>query len=246
MATNLKDFFTATQPVIQNKKRKLDDQVDHYTTKYLSDTSYIISGRIPKDICPNVEQLMKDKPEVPDTIIMMGKSILTPRFVAHYLRPYYYTGRTHDAKPLPDTLKPLLEWGNTEMLTKWKQEQKTMQSKHKNSADALKAVGDKVFNQALVNYYMNGNQYIGKHSDDERQLVKGSPIFSASLGQERTFRIRNKKDGSIVEDIIMKDGTFILMCGDMQKEFSHEVPKVMGQKGQNMASRINITFRIFQ
>lgn len=102
------------------------------------------------------------------------------------------------------------------------------------------------FNQALVNYYMDGTHYIGKHSDDERQLKSDSPVFSASLGQERVFRIRYKTDGIIARDIPMEDGSFLMMCGDMQKEFTHEVPKVMGTKGALLKPRINVTFRIFK
>ena len=205
------------------------------TTKIqLSPNSYILSGKLPPDVIPDFQEMLCSKPTMPDTVIMAGKPILTPRFVAHYLKSYYYTGRLHEAKPLPDTLKPLFDWANAQ---EWKCE-----LKNSNESKEAKPV---VFNQVLVNYYMNGLHYIGKHSDDERQLTPGSPIFSASFGQERIFRIRNKKDSSIVKDIIMKDGTFLLMCGNMQKEFSHEVPKVMGNKGTSMKPRINVTFRMF-
>lgn len=93
---------------------------------------------------------------------------------------------------------------------------------------------------------MNGGQYIGKHSDDERQLVENSVIFSASFGQTRIFRIRNKKDKTIVQDIKLEDRTFVVMCGDMQKEFTHEIPKVSGKQGERLRPRINVTFRIFK
>lgn len=192
----------------------------------LTDTSYYISGKIPDHATFNFDDMLSHKPTLPDTVIMMGKPVLTPRFVAHYLKPYYYTGRVHEAQPLPTNLAPLLEWANSTLLP------------------SIPISG--TFNQVLVNYYMNGLHYIGRHSDDERQLVQNSPIFSASFGQERTFRIRKKSDGSVVEDIAVKDGTFILMCGDMQKEFTHEIPKVMGQKGSNLSPRINVTFRMFK
>jgi len=202
----------------------------------LSEDSYILTGSIPDNVAPSLPNLMSQCPPAPDTVIMMGKPVLTPRFVAHYLKPYYYTGRTHPAKDLPDNLKPLLDWCNTVVLHDWLQQE----GDEKNNIETPK------FNQGLVNYYMNGIHYIGKHSDDERQLIKNSPIFSASFGQERTFRIRNKKDGSIVEDITMRDKSFIVMCGKLQNEFTHEVPKVVGVKGANMSPRVNVTFRIFK
>lgn len=203
----------------------------------LSENSYIVQGPIPKELIPELSDILSIRPEKPDTVIIMGKRILTPRFVAHYLKSYNYSGRTHIAKPLPDIWKPLLDWCNTTILNKWKYEE----AKRNNII-----IGElHQFNQAMVNYYMNGLHYIGRHSDDEKQILNNFPIFSASFGQERTFRIRNKVDGGIVRDIVMKDGSFLLMCGNMQKEFTHEVPKVLGKKGESLKCRINITFRNF-
>ncbi len=175
--------------------------------------------------------MMKFKPDKPDTVIMFGKEVLAPRSSAHYLQDYHYTGRVHTADPLPEIYQPLIDWCN-EMVNN-----KTFTNKRAN-------VGE--FNQVLVNYYLNGLHYIGKHSDDEKQLLTGSVVFSASFGQERTFRIRKKLDNSIVKDITMKHGSFIVMGGDMQKEFTHEVPKIMGNKGLKLKPRINVTFRMFK
>lgn len=44
----------------------------------------------------------------------------------------------------------------------------------------------------------------------------------------------------------MPDGTFLVMGGTFQKEFTHEVPKINGVKGENIGKRINITFRQFK
>ena len=35
------------------------------------------------------------------------------------------------------------------------------------------------------------------------------------------------------------------MGGDFQKEFTHEIVKVSGKKGENVGKRINLTFRQF-
>lgn len=91
---------------------------------------------------------------------------------------------------------------------------------------------------------MNGHHYIGKHSDDERQLIPNSPIFSASFGAERVFRIRDKADGSIVRDVVMTDNSFVLMGPGMQKRFTHQVPKITGNKGAATPARINVIFRM--
>ena len=145
-------------------------------TFILSDNSFVVQGHLPKEVIPPMDQMMQLSPGIPDTVIMLGKPVLTPRFVVHYLKPYYYTGRIHEAKPLPSILEPLMNWAN----------ETTDFPRRKPEADVK-------FNQVLLNFYMDGNHYIGRHSDDERQLVSGSSIFSASVGETRTFRIRNKK-----------------------------------------------------
>lgn len=45
------------------------------------------------------------------------------------------------------------------------------------------------FNFALLNYYKDGNDYIGPHSDDCRDLVEGSSIASVSFGASRDFKL---------------------------------------------------------
>jgi len=195
----------------------------------LSDNSFLYTGPIPAHASPSVQQLLTLKPDDVGKVVIAGREIPTPRYVSHYIRPYAYTGLVHAAQPLPSLLQPLLDWATTILATiedgKWKTYR---------------------FNQALVNYYMDGMHYIGRHSDDERQLLPDSPVFSASFGQERCFRIREKKTRHIVSDISMANGTVIVMCGKMQKEYTHEVPKVTGEKGRVMGPRVNVTFRIFK
>ena len=74
--------------------------------------------------------------------------------------------------------------------------------------------------------------YISSHQDNEKQIVENSPIVSISFGQERVFRIRdsNKK---IILDTKTEDASFVVMCGEFQKHFWHEIPKVTGKKGES-------------
>ena len=46
------------------------------------------------------------------------------------------------------------------------------------------------FNSILINYYKDGNDYIGNHSDDEKCLDKIG--VSLSYGSIRKFRIKDK------------------------------------------------------
>lgn len=82
------------------------------------------------------------------------------------------------------------------------------------------------FDTVLVNRYEGKDDYISPHSDDERSLAPGGVVATISLGESRAFRIRNK----LTKDIIMR--------GQFQKEFTHDVPKdVTG------GVRISLTFR---
>lgn len=196
----------------------------------LTDTAYLVTGRLPDYLTSDyvIRDLKSIRPEKVGQIKLRSKLIPTPRYQRNYIRNYSFAGLQHQADvPLPDILSPFLSFCNTL------------------ERDAIGAHGNNSFNQLLVNWYLNGNHYIGAHSDDVRQLQCNSPIFSASLGQERVFRIRDKITKKIVLDLPMKHGTYLVMCGTFQKYFTHEVPKVSGAKGQSMETRINITCRMF-
>lgn len=197
-------------------------------TTQLSPRSWILTGRLPVHI--PIAELLTLRPEEPGRVVMTGREISTPRFVAHYLRAYKYSGMIHPAQPLPMLLQPLLDWANSR-------------------AESWGGPPGWRFNQALVNFYMDGAHYIGAHSDDETQLVPDGIIFSASFGQERTLRIKPKQKqdvGKSPRDITCPNGTFIVMGGNMQQEFTHEVPRVTGRKAASMEPRVNVTFRMFK
>ena len=92
------------------------------------------------------------------------------------------------------------------------------------------------YNAALCNRYADGNGSVGLHADDEPEM--GPVIASVSLGAERLFRLR-RKDGSIAFSERLRHGSLLIMAGDTQKNFKHEVPKEPGVTGP----RINLTFR---
>jgi alkylated DNA repair dioxygenase AlkB len=94
------------------------------------------------------------------------------------------------------------------------------------------------FNGILVNEYVNGSDYIGPHSDEERCLDKIG-VVAVSYGASRLFRIRDKKTKQIVLDLNTESGQFIQMGGKFQNEFTHEIPiqkKIQG-------TRVSFTFR---
>jgi alkylated DNA repair dioxygenase AlkB len=89
--------------------------------------------------------------------------------------------------------------------------------------DEVNELYDADFNGILINKYVDGNDYIGKHSDDEKNL-SNIGVVSLSYGSTRKFRVRDKKTNKIVKDVLIKHNQIMHMGGNFQKEFTHEIP----------------------
>lgn len=122
-----------------------------------------------------------------------------------------------------------------------------MKSKPLKDKPVIKSVMDKVnkeldtnFNGILVNLYNDGTKNIGAHSDSEVGLdKKKGTVAGISYGAERTFRIRCKESGKIVVDVSTRSGALLVMDGNFQKEFKHEIPI----EKHITEPRISLTFR---
>lgn len=108
------------------------------------------------------------------------------------------------------------------------------------------------FNGILVNSYINGEKYLSAHSDDENGLDKNGRKMVCSIAYGpgvRTFRIREiqrdengkrmKTADPIVLDYVHKPCTLLVMEGEFQKKFTHEIPVQKRVTGE----RISLTFR---
>jgi len=94
------------------------------------------------------------------------------------------------------------------------------------------------FNTVLANLYRDGNDSMGAHSDDERELGVDPVIASLTLGAPRTFRMRHCATGQKVE-VALEPGSLLVMSGPMQHFWTHEIPKTKRPVGE----RINLTYR---
>jgi alkylated DNA repair dioxygenase AlkB len=92
------------------------------------------------------------------------------------------------------------------------------------------------YNAVLCNLYRNGNDSVGLHADAEPEM--GPVIASVSLGAERLFRMRTP-NGAIVFAERLPHGSLLIMAGQTQKNFKHEVPK----EPDVIQPRVNLTFR---
>ncbi len=146
-----------------------------------------------------------------ESIRMFGKEIRVPRLVVWYgEKGYGYSGKRHQPMEIPEMIQREMK--------------------------RLSAETGVEFNGVLCNWYRNGEEQMGFHSDDEPE-IDGSLIASISLGASRRFAWK-KKDGSESGKTILESGSLLLMH-HFQKNWKHALlkdPKI--EEG-----RINLTFR---
>lgn len=149
---------------------------------------------------------------------MFGKQIPSPRLVAWYGDKdavYQYSGILHQPSPwLPELLS---------------------------IKEIIEQKFNLQFNSVLANLYRNESDSMGYHSDNEIELGKNPIIASLSLGAERKFNLKHKKNKSL-HKMILSDGSLLIMSGDTQNHWHHSVPKQKKPTGE----RINLTFRLIQ
>ena len=150
-----------------------------------------------------------------DSIALYGKTHPLPRLTALFgetEKPYSYSGITMHPQPF----SPLL---------------KIIQNKTEN-------ISRTKFNTVLLNLYRDGNDGMGWHSDDEKELGKNPIIASVSFGAERLFKLRHKKEKES-HKMLLENGSVLVLAGTTQHNWQHCLPKTK----KDMAPRINLTFR---
>ncbi|MGC6426240.1 MAG: alpha-ketoglutarate-dependent dioxygenase AlkB family protein [Akkermansiaceae bacterium] len=150
-----------------------------------------------------------------DEVMMFGKKIITARKVAWYgdaSLAYRYSGKTRVA-------------------IEWTRELRAMKEIIERSTGAS-------FNSCLLNLYADGDQGMGWHSDDEKELGRDPEIASVSLGAKRRFDFRNKDSGEKVS-VMLEHGSLLAMKGRTQTHWQHQIPKTKKVK----ELRVNLTFR---
>lgn len=102
--------------------------------------------------------------------------------------------------------------------------------------DVLQAVLGVQFNHVMLNRYEDGSVSIGRHSD----TLENKVIASISLGAERQFILR-PKEKSAADPVKLRpaDGSLLVMQGDTQVNWKHEIPREPSLK----RGRISLTFR---
>eukprot|EP01064_Diplonema_japonicum_P013778 TRINITY_DN21321_c0_g1_i1.p1 TRINITY_DN21321_c0_g1~~TRINITY_DN21321_c0_g1_i1.p1 ORF type:complete len:198 (+),score=26.06 TRINITY_DN21321_c0_g1_i1:29-622(+) len=153
-------------------------------------------------------------------IKIMGKEVPLARYQRTFgSGGYAFSGQVTEAEPMPLEVGQIMDMVN-----------EIVQPEHP-------------FNMCLLNFYSDGSQYCGYHSDDTRQLHPGSPIACLSLGATRKFSLQpTKAYPSSAHSILLDDGDLVVMQGACQTTHKHSIPKMARAKGK----RASLTFRCFK
>ncbi len=150
-----------------------------------------------------------------ERVIMFGKEIVTKRKVAFFSDPsisYRYASKTKIGLP----------WTSTLLIIK----------------NIVESITKESYNACLLNLYHNGEESMGWHSDNEKEIIANSSIASLSLGANRKFSFKHKVSKETVS-IELEDGSLLEMKGSIQAHWWHALLK----SKKVTAARINLTFR---
>ncbi|XP_070689485.1 DNA oxidative demethylase ALKBH2 [Pempheris klunzingeri] len=112
--------------------------------------------------------------------------------------------------------------------------------------DAVTKTTGQTFNFVLVNRYKDGQDHMGEHRDDEKELDPLCPIASVSLGAARDFIFRHrdargKQSRRQIEPVKLElaHGSLLLMNSPTNTFWYHSLPA----RKKISLPRINLTFR---
>lgn len=104
----------------------------------------------------------------------------------------------------------------------------------------VETVAGATFTSVLLNYYRDGKDSNGWHSDNEKELGKNPAIASLSFGAERVFQLKHNTNPDLKQNIHLQHGSLLLMKGTTQHYWKHQIPKT----AKPIGGRINLTFRV--
>jgi len=164
-------------------------------------------------------RLVEETPWQQPAVQLYGRSHRVPRLLAWYgdaEARYRYSGLIH--QPLP--------W--TPLLAEVRQQ--------------VEEVVGQPLNGVLLNYYRDGNDSMGWHSDDEAELGRNPLVASLNLGGTRRFDLRRKGRSRIEHSMPLAHGSLLVMRGPTQHHWQHQVAKTR----LPCAPRLNLTFRLIR
>lgn len=161
------------------------------------------------------QQLMTELAWQEESIFIFGRWVKVPRLMCWYGDEnafYQYSHVVHQPLPWSVALKKIQQ--------------------------DIQQISGYTFNSVLGNLYRNGNDSMGCHADDEKELGKNPVIASLSLGDSRLLKFKHQQR-KISLDVLLEHGDLLIMAGTLQHHWQHFVPKTRQPK----TARINLTFR---
>lgn len=174
------------------------------------------SGFVSEDVAwDHYRTLLKTTDWRQEQIQVYGKTHPTPRlssWVGDEGTDYRYSNMTMHPEPWSDLLTEL----------------KTL----------VESASQHHYNSVLLNYYRDGKDSNGWHSDNEPELGTNPVIASLSFGAARDFHLRHKTRKQYKTKLSLENGSLLIMRGTTQRHWQHHIPKRANAEG-----RINLTFR---
>ena len=165
------------------------------------------------------DKLLNEIPWQQDNITVYGKNHLQPRLTALFGnegKPYSYSNIVMQ----PHSWNVLLTYIKSE----------------------VENYCNENFTTVLLNLYRDGRDSNGWHADNEKELGKNPVVASVSFGAERAFHLQHNSIKEAKQKIILEHGSLLIMKGETQHFWKHQIPKTAKPIGQ----RINLTFRIIK
>ena len=165
-------------------------------------------GHIESDI----DELWKFKPEESQYCKMYGKDIKIPRKMVTLGKTYNFNGSDNSVGELEDFgyLSECIVLGQP--LSR--------------------------YNSCVVNFYEDGSEYIGYHSDKTNGICEDSTIVISSFGETRVLRLQHNESKQTF-DLILPHGSRFEFTQETNKKYKHCIVKSKKIKGK----RISITYR---
>jgi len=156
-------------------------------------------------------------PTIRHTIKIFGREIEIPRFQFAFGKSYEYSGNI-----IKGNIEP-------KIITKIRLK--------------IEEIFPYKFNNCLVNWYLDGSQYIGFHSDNTKPFIEGSPIVGVTFCEKEPRKIvfKNKKTKKTINIKTTHKSFFAMVGENFQKNYKHSIPK---QK--KCGKRVSLTFRAFK
>jgi alkylated DNA repair dioxygenase AlkB len=105
--------------------------------------------------------------------------------------------------------------------------------------ERVEALTGRGFNSVLANLYRDGQDAMGWHADDEKELGDAPWVVSLSLGATRDFVLRRKGETRQALRLGLRHGELLVMAPEVQYYWQHSLPR----RARVSEERINLTFR---